>query len=66
MKTNRVTGKQLLTLVENDQDKNIPLNVYHNIQQGQSNFKELFSKHYNYLGWSSATRELGKQDFMIT
>ena len=30
------------------------------------NFKELFSKHWSYLGRSSATRELGRQDFMIT
>ena len=30
------------------------------------NFKELSSKHWPYLGKSSATRELGKQDFMIT
>ena len=30
------------------------------------NFKELFSKHRSYLGRSSATRELGKQDFVIS
>ena len=30
------------------------------------NFKEIISKHWPYLGRSSATRELGKQDFMIT
>ena len=30
------------------------------------NFKEIISKHWSYLGRSSATRELGKQDFMIT
>ena len=30
------------------------------------NFKELFSKHWSYLDRSSATRELGKQNFMIT
>ena len=30
------------------------------------NFKELFSKHWTYLGRSSATREFGKRDFMIT
>ena len=30
------------------------------------NFKELMSKHWSYLGRSSATRELGRQDFMIT
>ena len=30
------------------------------------NFKELISKHWAYLGSSSATREFGKRDFMIT
>ena len=30
------------------------------------NFKELISTHWSYLCRSSATRELGKQDFMIT
>ena len=31
-----------------------------------SNFRELISKHWSYLGRSSATRELGRQDIMIT
>ena len=30
------------------------------------NFKEPFSNHWVYLGRSSATREFGKKDFMIT
>ena len=30
------------------------------------NFRELISKHWSYLGRSSATRELGRQDIMIT
>ena len=30
------------------------------------NFKELISKHWSYLGRSSATSKLRKQDFMIT
>ena len=30
------------------------------------NFKELFSKHWSYLGRSSVTKELREQDFMIT
>ena len=30
------------------------------------NFKEIFSKHWSYIGRSSATRKLGQQDFMIT
>ena len=30
------------------------------------NLRELISKHWSYLGRSSATRELGRQDIMIT
>ena len=30
------------------------------------NFRELFSKHWAYLGRSSAKREFGKKDFMMT
>ena len=30
------------------------------------NFKELFSKHWAYLGRSSASREFGRKDFTIT
>ena len=30
------------------------------------NFMELFSKHWAYLGTSSAEREFGRKDFMIT
>ena len=30
------------------------------------NFRELISKHWSYLGRSSATRELGRQDIMVT
>ena len=30
------------------------------------NFREIISKHWSFLGRSSATKELGKQDFMIT
>ena len=66
MKTNRVARAQLLTPVENNQDKDIPLIFITTYSRANSNFKELFSKHLPYLGRSSATRELGKQDFMIS
>ena len=66
MKTNRFTWEQLLTPVENNQDKDIPLMFITTYSRANSNFKKLFSKHWAYLGRSSATRELGKQDFMIT
>ena len=66
MKTNRVTREQLLTPVENNQDRNIPLMFITTYSRANPYFKELFSKHWPYLGTSSATIELGKQDFMIT
>ena len=66
MKTNRVTREQLLIPVENHQDKDIKLMLITTYSRANPNFKELFSKHWPYLGRSSATRELGKQDFMMT
>ena len=66
MKTNRVTREQLLTPVENNQDKNIPLMFITTYSRANPNFKELFSKHWAYLGRSGATREFGRKDFMIT
>ena len=66
MKTNRVTRKQLLTPAENNQDKDTPLMFITTYSRANPNFKELFSKHWPYLGRSSATIELGKKDFMIT
>ena len=66
MKTNRVTREQLLTPVENNQENDIPLMFITPYSRANPNFKELFSKHWPYLGRSGATRELGKQDFMIT
>ena len=66
MKTNRFTKEQLFTPVESNQDKDIPLMFITTYSRANPHFKELFSKHWAYLDRSSATRELGKQDFMIT
>ena len=66
MKTNRVTREQLLPPIENNQDADIPLMFITSYSRANPNFKELFSKHWSYPGRSSATRELGKKDFMIT
>ena len=66
MKTSRLTREQLLTAVENHQDKDIPLMFITTYSRANPNFRELFSKHWAYLGRSSATGELGKQNFMIT
>ena len=66
MKTNKVTREQLLSPAENNQDTDIPLMFITTYSRANPNFKELFSKHWSYLGRSNATRELGKQCFMIT
>ena len=66
MKTNRVTKEQILNPVENNQDKDIPLMFITTYNKAKPNFKELSSKHWPYLGRSSTTSELVKQDFMIT
>ena len=55
MKSNKVTRVQLMSPM-----KKIKIQIYH------LNFRECFSKHWSYLGRSTATRELGKHDFMIT
>ena len=44
------------------------VNIFLNFEccnRAYPNLKELISKDWSYLGRSSATRELGKQDFMI-
>ena len=66
MKTNKVTGEQLLSPTENIQDTDIPLMFIPTYSRTNPKFKELFSTQWSYLGRSSATREMGKQDFMIT
>ena len=66
MKTNEFTREQLLTPVENNKDKKIPLMFITTYSRANPDFKELFSKHWAYLGRSSSTRELEKQDLMIT
>ena len=65
MKTKEFTREQLLT-TGNNQNKDIPLKCITTYSRANPNFKELFSKHWAYLGRSSATREFGKKDFMIT
>ena len=65
-KTNKVTREQLFSPTETNQDTNIPLMLITTYNRANPNFKELFSKHWSYLGRSSATRELGNQDSMIT
>ena len=42
MKTNRVTGEQLLTPMQNNQDKDIPLIFISTYSRANPNFKDLF------------------------
>ena len=65
MKTNKVTKEQLLSPTENIQDTEIPPMFITTYSTANPTFKELFSKHWSYLGRSNATRELGKLVFMI-
>ena len=65
MKTKTFTREQLLTAGSNE-NKEIPLMFITTYNRTIPNFKEPFSKHWAYLGRSSATREFGKKDIMIT
>ena len=65
MKTEEFTREQLLT-TGNNENKDIPLMFITTYSRANPNFKELFSKHWAYFGRSSAKREFGKKDFMIT
>ena len=65
MKTNEFTREQLLTS-KNNEDKNILLMFITTHSRVNPNFKELFSKHWAHLDRSSATREYGRKNFVIT
>ena len=64
--TNKVSREQWLSPIEASHDTKTLLMFITTYSRANPNFKELISKHWSYLGRSSATRELGKQDFMIT
>ena len=61
-----MSREQLLSPIETNHDTKTPLMFITTYSRANPNFKELISKHWSYLGRSSATRELGKQDSMIT
>ena len=65
MKTKKFTKEQLLT-TGNSENKDMPLTFITTYNRSNPNFKELFSKHWAYLGRSSASRKFGKRDFLIT
>ena len=63
--TNKFTWEQLLQ-TENIATKDVPLMFITTYNRANPNFKELISKHWVYLGRSSATRDFGQRDFMVT
>ena len=65
-KTNQVTRETLLADTTGNQDSNTPLMFITTYNSAKSNFRELISKHWSYLGRSCATRELCTQDIMVT
>ena len=66
IKTNNATRQTLLAQSRDNQDTDTPLMFITTYSSANPNFREIISKHWLYLGMSSATRELGKQNFMIT
>ena len=62
---NKFTREQLLQ-TENSATKDVPLMFITTYNRANPNFKQLISKHWAYLGRSSATRDFGHRDFMVT
>ena len=65
-KTNQLTRETLLADTTGNWDSHAHLMFITTYNSANSNFRELISKHWSYLGRSSATRELGRQDIMVT
>ena len=63
---NKVSREQLLSPKVTSHDTKTPLMFITTYSRANPNLQELISKYWSFLGRSSATRELGKQDFMIT
>ena len=65
MDRHKFTREQLLH-TENSATKDVPLMFITTYNRANPNFKELISKHWAYLDRSSATREFGQKDVMVT
>ena len=65
-KTNQVTMETFLLDTGHNQDTNPPLMFITTSNTANPNFREIISKHWSYLDRSSANRELGRQDIMMT
>ena len=63
--TNKFAREQLLQTDEST-TKEVPLMFITTYNRANPNFKELISKHWAYMGRSSATRDFGQKQFMVT
>ena len=63
--TNKFTREQLLKTVDNTA-QDLPLMFITTYNRANPNFKELISRHWTYLGRSSATRDFAQRKFMVT
>ena len=59
-----MSWEQLLIAKETTNDTKTLLMFITTYSRSNPNFKEIISRHWSYLGRSSAIRELGKQDFI--
>ena len=65
-KTNQITREALLTDTTGKQESKTPLMFITTYNSANPNFRELLTRHWSYLGRSSATRELCNHDIMVT
>ena len=66
LKTNKVNRESLLDGNTDNKDTKAPLMFITTYNSAYPNFREIISKHWSFLGRSSATRELSNQDIMVT
>ena len=66
LKTNKVNRESLLDGNTGNKDTKAPLMFITTYNSANPNFREIISKHWSFLGRSSATRELSNQDIMVT
>ena len=65
-KTNKVNRESLLDDTRDKKETKSPLMFITTYNSANPNFREIISKHWSFLGRSSATRELCNQDIMVT
>ena len=65
-KTNKVNRESLLDGSTDKKETKAPLMFITTYNSANPKFREIISKHWSFLGRSSATRELSNQDIMVT